>query len=76
MFAGSRLLLPVIMEFLYCYTGAETREEGGTRCRRSLAAGVNPRCYRVGRSSLVPWTLEAVGWSELPGTDELAAGRP
>ena len=63
-------------EVFYYYTGAETREEGGTRCRRSLAAGVNPRCRGAGRSSLAPWTLEAVGWSELPGTDELAAGRP
>ncbi len=36
MFAGSRLLLPVYINFVTLVP--ETREEGGTRCQRALAA--------------------------------------
>ncbi len=36
MFAGSRLLLPVSTNFVTLVP--ETREEGGTRCQRALAA--------------------------------------
>ncbi len=53
MFAGSRLLLPV---YINCVTLVpETREEGGTRCQRALAAE-----GAAGRSGDRQWLPEAV----------------
>ncbi len=50
MFAGSRLLLPV---YIYCVTLVpETREEGGTRCQRALAAEGDRGAEEIGQQEV------------------------
>ncbi len=47
MFAGSRLLLPVFTNFVTLVP--ETREEGGTRCQRALAAEGDRGAEEIGQ---------------------------
>ncbi len=47
MFAGSRLLLPVLINFVTLVP--ETREEGGTRCQRALAAEGDRGAEEIGQ---------------------------
>ncbi len=47
MFAGSRLLLPVYINFVTLVP--ETREEGGTRCQRALAAEGDRGAEEIGQ---------------------------
>ncbi len=47
MFAGSRLLLPVSTNFITLVP--ETREEGGTRCQRALAAEGDRGAEEIGQ---------------------------
>ncbi len=47
MFAGSRLLLPVSTNFITLVP--ETREEGGTRCQRALAAEWDRGAEEIGQ---------------------------
>ncbi len=47
MFAGSRLLLPVLTNFVTLVP--ETREEGGTRCQRALAAEGDRGAEEIGQ---------------------------
>ncbi len=47
MFAGSRLLLPVYINFVTLVP--ETRDEGGTRCQRAVAAEGDRQCNEVDR---------------------------
>ncbi len=50
MFAGSRLLLPV---YIICVTLVpETREEGGTRCQRALAAEGDRGAEEIGQQEV------------------------
>ncbi len=54
MFAGSRLLLPLSINFITFtpplhYIGAEAREEGGTRCQRALAAEGDRGAEEIGQ---------------------------
>ncbi len=50
MFAGSRLLLPV---YINCVTLVpETREEGGTRCQRALAAEGDRGAEEIGQQEV------------------------
>ncbi len=50
MFAGSRLLLPVHINFLTLVP--ETREEGGTRCQRALAAEGDRGAEEIGQQEV------------------------
>ncbi len=50
MFAGSRLLLPVPTNFITLVP--ETREEGGTRCQRALAAEGDRGAEEIGQQEV------------------------
>ncbi len=50
MFAGSRLLLPVYINFVTLVP--ETREEGGTRCQRALAAEGDRGAEEIGQQEV------------------------
>ncbi len=50
MFAGSRLLLPVHINFVTLVP--ETREEGGTRCQRALAAEGDHGAEEIGQQEV------------------------
>ncbi len=52
------LLVPAASFPIYelCYIGAETREEGGTRCQRSLAAEGNHGAEEIGQQKEVKTT--------------------
>ncbi len=50
MFAGSRLLLPVSTNFVTLVP--ETREEGGTRCQRALAAEGDRGAEEIGQQEV------------------------
>ncbi len=50
MFAGSRLLLPVYINFVTLVP--ETREEGGTRCQRALAAEWDRGAEKIGQQEV------------------------
>ncbi len=50
MFAGSRLLLPVPINFVTLVP--ETREEGGTRCERALAAEWDRGAEKIGQQEV------------------------
>jgi len=50
MFAGSRLLLPVYINFVTLVP--ETREEGGTRCQRALAAEGDRGAEKIGQQEV------------------------
>ncbi len=50
MFAGSRLLLPVLTNFITLVP--ETREEGGTRCQRALAAEGDRGAEEIGQQEV------------------------
>ncbi len=50
MFAGSRLLLPVHINFVTLVP--ETREEGGTRCQRALAAEGDRGAEEIGQQEV------------------------
>ncbi len=57
MFAGSRLLLPVPINFITLVP--ETREEGGTRCQRALAAEGDRGAEEIGQQEVAE---TASGW--------------
>ncbi len=50
MFAGSRLLIPVLINFVTLVP--ETREEGGTRCQRALAAEGDRGAEEIGQQEV------------------------
>ncbi len=50
MFAGSRLLLPVLTNFITLVP--KTREEGGTRCQRALAAEGDRGAEEIGQQEV------------------------